>query len=59
MLLDVAAPLVLFSGTHIGLSNVREPIITAMGRAADGVGLVGLDIEINTERMSSGDGAAF
>ena len=42
MLLDVAAPLVLFSGTHVGLSNVREPI-TAMA-AADGVGLVGLDI---------------
>ena len=59
MLLDVAAPLVLFSGTHIGLSNVREPIIDAMGRAADAVGLVGLDITINTDEMSTADGAAF
>ena len=59
MLLDVAAPLLLFSGTHIGLSNVREPIITSLGRAADVIGLVGTDIKINTDEMSTADGAAF
>lgn len=38
---DVVAPLVAFSASHVGLSNVREPIIDALGRCVERLGLVG------------------
>jgi hypothetical protein len=42
--IQVFTPLALFTTSHIGLSNVREPIINAFGSAVNKIGLVGLEV---------------
>ena len=40
-LAQIATPLLLFCSTHVGLSAVREPIISSLGRTANQLGAVG------------------
>ena len=47
----------LFSATHVGLSAVRDPIISGLGRAASALSLVGRDVRLPSIWL--GDGSAL
>ena len=47
-IVDVVTPLILFCGSHIWLSNVREPIIDSFGSLAASLNAVGTDVKFPT-----------
>jgi uncharacterized membrane protein len=58
-LAQIATPLLLFCSTHVGLSAVREPIISSLGRTANQLGAVGTGATLPDWVLSSTDGSAL